>query len=146
MPLSTPRSVESADGTIESVAVEQAFLRALRVFIGEVSRPMPRDQEKSLFKGSVVGSRQEEEGISCKSLIVDLPKKIGSGTGECKIHWRGFEEVKPILPMSCICREVGRDVVPVIIFKSVDRIGEETDGDPTLCYVAGKKKELRRWV
>jgi hypothetical protein len=41
MPLSTPRSVESADGTIEGVAVEQAFLRALRVFIGDVSRAMP---------------------------------------------------------------------------------------------------------
>jgi hypothetical protein len=41
MPLSAPRSVESTEGTTEEVALAQAFLRALQVFKGDVSRPMP---------------------------------------------------------------------------------------------------------
>jgi hypothetical protein len=41
------------------VALAQAFLRALRAFKGDVSRPMPRDQEKYLFIEAVGDAKQE---------------------------------------------------------------------------------------
>jgi hypothetical protein len=64
MPLSAPRSVNSAGESVDRVTEEQAFLRALRVFIGEVSSPKPRDQEKSFLVESVEKSQQEVEGKS----------------------------------------------------------------------------------
>jgi len=59
MPLSAPKSVESREGTTQEVALAQAFLRALQVFKGDVSRPMRLDWEKSLFI-EVVGDAKQE--------------------------------------------------------------------------------------
>lgn len=47
MPLSAPRSEVSEVEEVRSVTKEQAFFCALRVLIGELSNPKPRDQEKS---------------------------------------------------------------------------------------------------